>query len=64
MSGNDNHPPEGTPVDPPTNIVDDGACARALDRANSDRVTTPIDVTDLSNTLSKALIEDQQHCAE
>ena len=48
---------EGTPVDPlPNAAVGEGHPVTPQDE--TPRVTTPIDVGDLANTLSKALIED------
>ena len=58
MSGTGNNTPEGTSVDPPVSTVNGETHTRVPARTNSERVTTPIDVTDLSSTLSKALIED------
>ena len=58
MSGTGNHMPKDTPVDPPINTMDGDASTSTQDGAKSERVTTPIDITDLSNTLSKSLVED------
>ena len=50
---------EGTPVDPSVPVINEGQPGPP--DTDTPRVTTLVDVGDLANTLSKALVEDQQN---
>ena len=60
MSKADNKCSEGTPVDPSTVAGTELPTSMVLNRANSEQVTTPVSVNELTNTLTKAFLEDQR----